>query len=229
MATNPYDKYLKRLRGRINQNPYMQNARRTAFATTPDKFGDDRFSDAPIGVQAQHDLDRAKVSKEITTDVVERAGVRDIERKTDTAGRIDELKFKSDQYEEGKKDKFWDNVLEVGGAVIGGAIGTFTPVGTLGGAQLGASAGQLLGGFTGDNSEDIGAGLASGIQTFTQISSDKKMIELGNMGGEAYKILSGLGETEGSEFIFQWKNAKTIEQKRILLDKYLGTSRGVLA
>jgi hypothetical protein len=182
MATS-YDKYLKKLRTKIGQDPYMQQARRTAFATMPKQATFEQYASrtgAPVGVVAQQELGSQAVRQKSLTGVVERAGAKDIERKERIGEQIADIEFKRDEFEKQKKDKFGDTLLQVGGAVIGGAIGG------LPGASLGASAGQILGGFTGDNSEDIAIGMGNAIQTFSQISTTKSNKEL----GEKASILS---------------------------------------
>ena len=59
MPSNPYDKYLRRLRTKISQDPYTVNARRTAFATMPKQATFEQYSSrtgAPVGVVAQQEL-----------------------------------------------------------------------------------------------------------------------------------------------------------------------------
>lgn len=174
MAT-PYDRYLRRLRSKIQKNPYYQSARRTAFASSPQQSNFDtllRKNNVPVGVASQHELSSQAQRQNNLTGVVERAGVRDIERKEAIGARIDEIGLKRDEFKRQQKDKFGDQLLQAGGAVIGGAIGLAVGA-PLQGAQMGASAGQILGGFTGDNSEDITAGLGNAIGTFAQISATK--------------------------------------------------------
>ena len=84
MASNPYDKYLRKLRSRIAQNPYYQSARRTAFASSPKQTNFEtvlRRENAPVGVLAQQELESQAVRQQSLTGVVERAGTQDIARK----------------------------------------------------------------------------------------------------------------------------------------------------
>jgi len=224
MANTPYSKYLKRLRGRIAENPYAQSARRTAFATSPNQTNFDTYlrkENVPVGVASQHELDSQAQRQRSLTGVVERAGVKDIERKEKLGVQIDELKFKQDEYNRNKKDKFGDTLLQVGGAVIGGAIGG------LPGASIGASAGQILGGFTGDNSEDIAIGLGSAISTFSQISTTKSNRELGGKMGNISTVMSTLPKDQRQLLLFEINTLRQIgdlSPKRI--DEILKRFRG---
>lgn len=205
----------------------MQSARRTAFATSPQQNNFDAYlrkENAPVGIASQMELDSQAQRQRSLTGVVERAGVKDIERKEKLGVQIDELKFKQDEYDKQKKDKFGDNLLQAGGAVVGAVAGlalapatggasvaAITPLmSTMFGAGLGASAGQVLGGFTGDNSEDISAGLGNAIQTFAQISTTKSNRELGSKMGSISKVMSTLPKDQRQSLLFEINTLKQL-------------------
>ena len=233
---NPYDKYLERLRGRIQEDPYMQQARRTAFATAPKQASFDTYlrkENVPVGVASQMELDQQAQRQQAVTGVVERAGAKDVARKEQIKIKLDELEFKKEEYEERekeieeqKKEGLWSTGLQVAGAVAGGIAGSVIPgVGTMAGASLGASAGQILGGFTGDNSEDISAGLGSAIQTFSAISTTNEMKDLGAKSGKVADLMMNLPEGQREALLYEWNTmiaTGNYEGLDDLLKKYSG-------
>ena len=219
--TNPYDRFLAHQRKRISESPERQVARRAAFATAPrkDEFGSLlRRENIPIGVASQVELDKQRISSETTTGLVERAGMREIERKRAAGDRIAELEFKSDMWEEQeqkrkdqREDQKIDTAWQIGGAVAGGIIGSVVPGAvTMVGAQIGAGLGQVIGGFTGEDYADYNQaidGFGSMIQGFTDISTTASNKKMGQQGKEMFSYYSGLGSDEMEKFILQYRNA----------------------
>lgn len=210
---NPYDKYLNRLQSKISQDPYYQQARRTAFATMPQQNSFGAYlnrENVPVGVASQMELDKQAQRQKSLTGVVERAGELDVQRKEQISDKIAEIKLKRDEYAKQKKDALTRTLFEAGGAAVGAVAGTVAAVGPLAGSQMGASAGQIIGGIQGDTPEDITAGLGNAIQTFSQISTNKSLKKLGASTGKAAEILSGIEDpAQRQAFLMEFNVLRT--------------------
>lgn len=167
-----YEEYLTRLRKRRQETPYRYYAQSQirslapAFTELRNEYGNRlRRQELPETLAQDYALKSTQGVAEQYRQIYSEAEQKDMQRKREITGKIDEVELQKEIYEEKKKeeeqrkkDAFWKGILQVGGTIGGAALGTLLAPGA--GTAAGAAKGSALGAGVSKVGEAVGGGVS---------------------------------------------------------------------